>query len=402
LFSKISKTNVCFFWDKHLNPFSIFVGDILGMHNYLKKLSLLNFKNYEEISTGLCSKINCFTGNNGVGKTNILDAVYYLSMCKSFFGNSDSFNIRHGQDFFMIQGEFDCQDITENIYCGLKSGQRKVFRRNGKDYDRLADHIGLIPSVMVSPADSSLILDGSEERRKFMDMVISQYDHVYLDDLIRYNRSLVQRNLQLKDFSKRNWFDKEMLELWDVQLAITGNRIFEKRLAFVNEIIPVFQSYYNFVSEGEEQVGMEYQSQLVSENFEDLLRQSVEKDRIIQYTSVGVHKDDLVLSLNNHPIKRLGSQGQQKTYLVALKLAQFDFIAKHTGRVPILLLDDIFDKFDQNRVEKIIHLVASPNFGQIFISDTHTNRMSDILKQINSDFQLMAIDTSGNITQVEK
>ncbi len=361
------------------------------MHTYLHKLTLLNFKNYEEASLEFSCKINCLVGNNGIGKTNILDSLYYLSLCKSFFPNSDSHNIRHGEEFFMIQGEYQRDEKAENIYCGVKLGQKKLFRRNGKEYERLSEHIGLLPLVMISPADSSLIIDGSEERRKFIDSVISQFDNQYLDDVMRYNRAVVQRNMLLKDFARSNRFDADMIEIWNDQLIATGLRIYEKRKFFITDIIPVFQQYYEFVSGGTEKVELAYESQLFEGDFADLLNKSIEKDRKLQYTSIGVHKDDLTLQLGNHPIKRVGSQGQQKTFLVSLKLAQFDYIKLKSGNVPILLLDDIFDKFDANRVNKIIQLTANDNFGQIFITDTNSERMSNVLKQINSDYRLFHI-----------
>lgn len=361
------------------------------MHTYLHKLTLLNFKNYEEASLEFCSRINCLVGNNGIGKTNILDTIYYLSLCKSFFTNTDSLNIRHNEEFFMIQGEYQCEEKTEHIYCGVKSGQKKIFRRNGKEYERLSEHIGLIPVVMISPADSSLIIDGSEERRKFIDSVLSQFDHQYLDDVMRYNRAVLQRNLLLKDFARSNWFDPDMIEMWNEQIIATGNRIFEKRKFFINDLIPVFQHYYELVSEGTEKVELAYESQLFEGDFADLLNKSIDKDRKLQFTSIGVHKDDLALKLGDHPIKRVGSQGQQKTFLVALKLAQFDYIKLKSEKFPILLLDDIFDKFDANRVNQIIQLASSVNFGQIFITDTSSERMGNILKQINSEYRLFHI-----------
>ena len=361
------------------------------MHTYLHKLTLLNFKNYEEASLEFCSGINCLVGNNGIGKTNILDTIYYLSLCKSFFTNTDSLNIRHGEEFFMIQGEYQREEKTEHIYCGVKSGQKKIFRRNSKEYERLSEHIGLIPVVMISPADSGLIIDGSEERRKFIDSVLSQFDHQYLDDVMRYNRAVLQRNLLLKDFARSNWFDTDMIEMWNEQIIAAGNRIFEKRKFFINDLIPVFQRYYELVSEGTEKVELAYESQLFDGDFSDLLNKSIDKDRKLQYTSIGVHKDDLALKLGGYPIKRVGSQGQQKTFLVALKLAQFDYIKLKSENYPILLLDDIFDKFDGNRVSQIIQLVSNVNFGQIFITDTSSERMGYILKQINSEYRLFHI-----------
>jgi DNA replication and repair protein RecF len=360
----------------------------------------MNFKNYEEVSLELNSKINCFVGNNGIGKTNILDAIYYLSLCKSFFPGTDQQNVRHNQEFFVIQGDYQRFDKSENIYCGVKVGQRKIFRRNGKEYDRLSEHVGLLPVVMISPADSSLILDGSEVRRKFIDGVLSQFDHEYLEHLLRYNRALVQRNQILKDSSLGNRLDPELLDILNDELIQHGNLIFEKRSMFINQLTPVFQNYYAFVSDGSEQVQLSYHSQLFDEPFAELLIKSIERDRKLQFTTTGIHKDDLALDLNHIPIKRIGSQGQQKTYLVALKLAQFDFIKMKSDVHPILLLDDIFDKFDENRVNKIIDLVASENFGQIFISDTSAERMGSILKKINGSYYLYHIKAEGLIKMI--
>jgi DNA replication and repair protein RecF len=365
------------------------------MHTYLRVLTLVNFKNYEEASLEFCHKINCLVGNNGVGKTNIVDAIYYLSLCKSFFTAIDTQSIKYGQEFFVIQGEYSRGEKIEHIYCGVKTGFKKVFRRNTKEYDRLSDHIGFLPLVIISPADNNLITEGSEERRKFIDAVLSQFDHEYLDDVMRYNRALTQRNLLLKDFAVKNWFDPEMLELWDEQMISTGGRIFEKRMNFITGLVPVFQRYYEFISDGKEQVQLTYDSHLRDNEFREMLKQSVDKDRKLQYSSIGIHKDELVLKLSGYPIKRVGSQGQQKTFLVALKLAQFDFIKQRTNDYPILLLDDIFDKFDAHRVSKIINLVANPNFGQIFITDTNPDRMDNILKHINGEYRLFHISEEG-------
>jgi DNA replication and repair protein RecF len=365
------------------------------MHTWLSKLTLFNFKNYSDATLAFCPKINCFTGDNGTGKTNILDAIYYLSLCKSCFSTIDTQNIKHNETFFTIQGEYHKNEKTENIYCGVKTGSKKIFKRNGKEYDRLSDHIGFLPLVLISPSDSSLILEGSEERRKFIDSVLSQFDHQYLDDLLRYNRTLLQRNLLLKDFDQKRWFDPDMLEMWDEQLIDTGIRIFEKRKIFIEGLIPVFQNFYEFISEGKEKVNVSYQSQLLENNFASLLDASLEKDRRILYTSCGIHKDDILLKLGDHPIKRIGSQGQQKTFLVSLKLAQFEYIRNQSKEFPILLLDDIFDKFDAHRVNKIIELVSRNDFGQIFITDTNSQRMQEILQSIAGENILFLLDGEG-------
>lgn len=358
---------------------------------YLKGLSLLNFKNHTEFDFSFTSKINCFVGNNGTGKTNLLDAIHYLSFCKSFLNPIDSQNIKHETDFFTIQGSYNFSDRIENIHCALKRNKKKQFKRNKNIYDRLADHIGLIPLVMISPYDADLILDGSEERRKFMNGVISQYDKQYLDSIISYNKLITQRNSLLKSFVKSGNEDKETIEIYNEQIIPLGNSVSEKRNKFINELIPIFQEYYNYISDGKESIELLYISQLLKNDFRELLQQSYNKDKILQYTTVGVHKDDLELNINNFSVKKLGSQGQQKTFLIALKLAQFDFIKNIYGYKPILLLDDIFDKLDASRVEKIIQLVTDNHFGQIFITDTNQDRVKNVLKKINTESQVIKI-----------
>ena len=368
---------------------------------YLNRLSVINFKNYSEVEINFSAKINCFIGRNGVGKTNLLDAIYYLSMCKSYLNPIDIQNIKYDEDFFVIQGEYKRNDSLEDIYCGLKRNKKKVFKRNKKEYEKLSDHIGLLPVVMISPMDNSLITEGSEERRKFMDSVISQYDKEYLEQLIRYNRAIAQRNKLLKDFYQTRSFDPESLEIWDDQLVLLGEKIHSTRVKFVENLIPIFQRYYNRISEEREKVDLIYDSQLYEGEFGSLLKNTLDRDRSFQYTTVGIHKDDLSLSLNGFPIKKAGSQGQQKTFLVALKLAQFDFIKQLSGLNPVLLLDDIFDKFDKQRVRQIIELVAENHFGQIFITDTNQDRLEPILREIDIDHSLFIIESNG-ITAINK
>lgn len=358
---------------------------------HLKKLSLVNFKNYASFELEFCSRINCITGDNGVGKTNLLDAVYYLSLCKSYFNSVDTQNIRHDEDLFVIQGEYERLEETENIYCGVKKNTRKQFKRNKKEYSKLSDHIGLIPIVMISPYDGELISGGSEERRRFMNGVISQYDKSYLEDLIAYNRALTQRNAVLKDFSKKGRFDREMVELWDEQLIPPGERIYKARVDFIEKLMPIFQKNYEFVSLGREKTGLVYESHLHQDSFREILNNSVEKDRILQYTSHGIHKDDLVLNLGDYLIRRSGSQGQQKTYLIALKLAQFDFMRNINGFKPILLFDDLFDKLDRSRVKQLLALVAENHFGQIFITDTNRERLESVLSEVPIEYRFFSI-----------
>jgi DNA replication and repair protein RecF len=365
---------------------------------HLDHLSLVNFRNYDQTELSFSSKINFFAGNNGTGKTNLLDAIYYLSLTKSYFNNIDSQNIRHDEDFFVIQGDYIRQDVREKIYCGVRKGTRKSFRRNGREYSRFSEHVGLLPVVMVSPADSSLITEGSEERRKFMDAVISQYDVTYLDKLIRYNRALVQRNVLLKDFARKVTFKSDSLDIWDEQLASLGSYIYSVRSDFIRELIPVFQKYYTIISEKNEQVQLRYQSQLENSDLKSLLKNALDKDRLLQYTTAGTHKDDLILLLGDHSIRTTGSQGQQKTYLVALKLAKFDYIRRINGFSPIMLLDDIFDKFDARRVKKIIELVAHDSFGQIFITDTSRDRIKLVLEDMKTDYKVFTVER-GHVTE---
>lgn len=358
---------------------------------HLKSLSLLNFKNYPEAELEFSKEVNCFLGDNGEGKTNLLDAVYYLSFCKSYFNPIDSQNIRFGEDFFMLQGRFDKEDKEETVYCGMKRGQKKQVKRNKKEYNRLADHIGLFPTVMISPYDSSLIHEGSEIRRKLLDSIISQYDRNYLDDLISYNKALSQRNALLKHFSAERYFDSEALGLWDMQLVEFGQRIHHGRTNFLHDFIPTFQEYFNFISDGHEAVTIEYRSHLNDGDFEQQLKDAARKDQVLNYTSVGLHKDDLIFKIEDHPIKKFGSQGQQKSFLIALKLAQFDCIKQLKNLTPILLLDDVFDKLDRSRVKRLMELVSDHRFGQIFITDTSPERVPELFSDIPVEFKPFTI-----------
>lgn len=360
---------------------------------YIRELSLLNYKNFGEAALSFSRKVNCFIGNNGVGKTNLLDAIYYLSFCKSYFNNPDAQNIRHSEDFFALQGKYELNESSEEIHCGFKNGQKKKIRRNKKEYERFSDHIGLLPLVMISPADAVLIQGGSEERRRFMDSVISQYDRTYLDWLVKYNRVLQQRNTLLKNYAGQPNIDPDIFAIWDEQLMQLGQKIHAKRGQFLEELLPVFQKYYSLISGGNEAVSLEYGSQLNDKEFSVLLGDSFAKDRLVQFTTVGIHKDDLELKLDGYPIKRLGSQGQNKTYLIALKFAQFDFIRSLNNVKPILLLDDIFDKLDSGRVEEIVKLVSDDHFGQIFITDTNREHLDGILREAGGeDFRIFVVE----------
>ena len=368
---------------------------------HLKSLSLVNFKNYENLDIPLSEKINCFVGENGVGKTNVLDAIHYLALCKSNLNPVDTQNIRYEQEFCVIQGVFHRLDKEENILCGIQKSKKKQFKRNQKEYKKLSEHIGLIPLVMVSPFDSLLINGGSDERRKFINGVVAQYSKVYLENMIQYNHALTQRNRLLKDFAASRSFNREMLEVWDEQLIRYGEPVFRERKRFVEEILPVFGAFYEHVSGNREKVALAYQSQLEQLDFREGLSASMEKDRILQYTTFGVHKDDLNMKLGEYSLKKSGSQGQQKTFLVALKLAEFEFIRKITEIPPILLLDDIFDKFDSSRVKHIISLVAQNNFGQIFITDTNASRLQGILSELSKEHRIYEIDHDNTVKLLE-
>jgi len=363
---------------------------------HIEEISIVNYKNLKDVQAEFSSRLNCFLGNNGAGKTNLLDAIYYLSFCKSFFNSVDLLNINHDESYFMLNGAYRRLGSNEVINCGLQKGHKKQFKRNSKVYKKLADHIGLLPLVMVSPSDSVLILGGSDERRKFMDGVISQYNHNYLDDLLKYNRALLQRNNLLKQFAAEHFFDRELLTVWDAQLIEYGTRIYEQRVQFVKKLVPVFQRYYSFVSLDNESVNLAHDSDLYEGSFDEILKEALPKDRLTQYTTVGIHKDDLVLNIGNYPIKKLGSQGQKKTYLVALKLAQFEFIKEISGLKPVLLLDDIFDKLDQQRVEQIVKVVSQEQFGQIFITDTNREHLDSIIKKMDADFRIFFVE-SGKV-----
>lgn len=365
---------------------------------HIKSLSLVNFKNYEQAGLEFSSRVNCFVGNNGVGKTNLLDAIHYLALCKSYFNPVDTQNIRHDAEFAVVQGEFEKEGTSDNIYLGIQKSKRKIFRINKKEYEKLSDHIGLFPLVMISPADSSLIMDGGEERRKFLNGVISQFDRMYLENILNYNRILLQRNKLLKTGNAGR--ESEFLEVYDDRLSEFGTSVYEKRKDFVGKLSPVFNRFYNYVSGEKEVVSLEYESQLHENRFPELLRISRQKDIILQYTTAGIHRDDLSMLLDGHSLKKIGSQGQQKTYQLALKLGKFEFIKQISGITPILLLDDIFDKFDSLRVEQIIRLVSENDFGQIFITDTDEQRMHQILGRISKDHKIFRIDEKQQITEI--
>jgi len=358
---------------------------------FLKAVHLRNFKNFIESGYEFSSKINAFVGRNGVGKTNILDAIHYLALTKSYLNYSDIQNINFEADFFSVEGTFQNEAKEDVIFCAVRKEKGKAFKKNSKPYDRISEHIGSYPLVMISPYDIDLIKDGSETRRKFIDNIISQSDKGYLLNLMRYNRILAQRNSLLKYFFQNNSFDATSLEIYDGELISLGNKIHEARKEFLEKFVPVFCEYYRLISCGDEKVDIKYDSRLNEDSFEMLLKSNLQKDRMAQYSTAGPHKDDLNFEIMNYPVKKFGSQGQQKSYLIALKLAKLDVIRNALGMTPLLLLDDIFDKLDETRVEQLIKLVNEERFGQIFITDTHPERTENIVKKINSESKIFRL-----------
>ncbi len=366
---------------------------------HLENLQLINFKNYEEAEIQLSSGINCFVGNNGAGKTNVLDAVHYLSICKSYMNVIDRQNIRFDQPFFSIQGVWHKEDAQVNIHCAVKLGSKKIFRRNKKEYEKLADHIGQFPAVMISPYDRDLISEGSDLRRKWMDGIISQFDRKYLESIQRYGRVLEQRNALLKNMSEHRLFDRESIEVWNIQLVDLGHAIFEKRKAFLDEFIPVFQKHYNAIGLEQEEVELEYKSQLHEHSLDKLLEIYERKDAQTRYSNAGTHRDDLVFKIKDHPVKKFGSQGQQKSFIIALRLAQYEWLKSHLNTLPVLLLDDIFDKLDHSRVEKLMQLVSDQFFGQVLVTDTDLERVEKIFADSHLKSKLFRVE-NGQIQEI--
>lgn len=362
----------------------------------LQKLSILNYKNIKETTLEMSPKFNCLIGSNGVGKTNVLDAIYFLSFCRSSTTSQDSLAIQHDAPFFVLEGSYchdeqgAISDDTLSVYCGMKRGAKKHFKRDKKEYRRLSEHIGLIPIVMIAPSDTLLIEGGSDERRKLMDVVISQFDRSYIDTLNRYNKALQQRNSMLKIEDSEP--DPEILSILEEQMAVEGEAIYAKRSSLVDQLIPLFQDYYSMISGNRELVSLSYVSHCQRGPLIDVIRRDRAKDRAVGYSLHGIHRDDLEILLGGHPMRREGSQGQQKTFVIALKLAQFAFLKQSSGHTtPILLLDDIFDKLDATRVEKIVQLVSGDGFGQIFITDTNRDHLDQILEQGHFDYRLFRV-----------
>lgn len=359
---------------------------------HLKSLSLLNFKNIAEAEFEFSNSVNCFLGLNGEGKTNILDGIHYLSLTKSYFNHRDNQNVKFNEPFFVVNGVFDKDEEELNIYCGMKAGEKKTFKKNKKNYSKLADHVGLLPVVMISPNDTNLILEGSEVRRKFIDSIISQFDKEYLQKLMGYNKVLQQRNALLKQFAERGSFQEDMLEVMDMQIAPIGVWIHNRRSEFLEEFIPVFNRFYNDLSNGREIVSLVYESQLNNSPLDVLLKENRRKDRSATYTTQGIHKDDLVFTIKEHPLKKFGSQGQQKSYLIALKLATHFYTKEKKGFAPVLLLDDIFDKLDDNRIDYLLEMIKEGKLGQTFITDTSVDKVPAILERLDIDFHAFEIE----------
>ena len=359
----------------------------------LKQLSIQQFKNLKSLELSFSEKINCLVGRNGIGKTNVLDAIYYLSFTKSYLNAVDQLNVAHGFEEFSIKGKYTRKDETETILCAYKKGQKKTVKRNQKSYKKLQDHIGLFPLVIISPADRDLIIEGAETRRKFIDGVIAQSNKVYLDELPQYNRLLSQRNALLKYFQANHTFDEDSLLVYDHQLDKLAKSIYQARKEFTDLLSPKVAEFYAKLANNKERVSLEYQSKLEQDELVNLLARCRDKDRLVGHTTVGIHKDDLVFHLDNYPIRKFGSQGQQKSFLVALKLAQFELIAEQSGIKPLLLLDDVFDKLDEHRVAALVELVNQDFFGQIFITDTHANRTEDIVKRMSANYEMINMET---------
>lgn len=357
----------------------------------LSNISILNYKNIADAELVFSPNINCFIGDNGEGKTNLLDAVYFLSFTHSMFSNIDSQMMRHGSDFFMLKGSYlhDDGETSEEVYAGMKRGVKKLFKRNNKAYKRLSEHIGLVPLIIVSPDDVMLVGGGSEERRKLLDIVISQYDNTYIDYLVRYNKALQQRNALLKMDEEP---DETLLMLWEEEMAVNGEEVYKRRNDFVERFIPVFNDIYTRISGEKEEVSLKYISHCQRGRLLDVIQRDRLRDRAVGYSLHGIHRDDLEMLIGGYPMRREGSQGQTKTYVIALKLAQFGFLRSTESRTtPLLLLDDIFDKLDSQRVENIINIVSSDDFGQIFITDTNRDHLDRILASSQSDYKIFKV-----------
>jgi DNA replication and repair protein RecF len=364
---------------------------------YLSSIHLLNFKNYEELNLDFSKQVNFFTGANGSGKTNLLDAIYYLSFSKSASNSNDSQNIKTGTDFFMLGGNFIKDSKSALVQASFAKGQKKVLKINKNPYEKLSEHIGEFPVVLIAPNDTDIIREGSEFRRKFFDGILAQLSHAYLNELIRYNQLLKERNSLLKQFSERNNLDQDLIDTYDAQIISAAEFIYSQRKKFLDEFIPVFTGHYKNLSEEKEETSLSYISQLESPDFEKEYRQALKRDIILQRTTYGIHRDDFIFKIGEHPLKNYGSQGQQKSFVIALKLAQFDIIKKQKGFKPILLLDDIFDKLDDHRISKLMEMVAGHSFGQLFITDARADRSEKLFDKIKAEVKVWKVDKMSEL-----
>ena len=367
---------------------------------YLENLSLTYFKNYQECSLNFSENINCILGPNGSGKTNLLDAIYYLSFTKSAFSAVEQQNIHHGQEFYSVRGAFQHSTKKTRVQCSFKSGEKKVVKKDGNPYQKISDHIGRFPVVLISPYDTDILRDGSSIRRKFMDVIISQLDPGYLQNLLKYQRTLLQRNQLLKEFASKQKFDAHLLASYDQPLLILGEKIAHRRQEFVGQFMPLFQDHYRTLCEASESVGIQYKSEALDAEFQRRFLNNYQRDLSLQRTELGVHKDDLICLLGDHLIRKIGSQGQQKSFVVALKLAQFDLIHLEKGFKPILLLDDIFDKLDDHRIGKLIEMVSGNRFGQIFITDARPERTDRILETVEDEIRKIRVE-QGHVAEAD-
>ena len=354
----------------------------------LSRLSILNYKNIAEASLEFSPKVNCLLGNNGMGKTNVLDAVFYMSFCQSSQTRSDAATVRHGEEFMLLQGVYERNGKTEQISCAVQRGKRKSIKRNGKEYRRQSEHIGLLPLVMVSPADWNLISGGGEERRRLIDRIISQGNHAYLEALIDYNRALTQRNAMLR----QGMADPLLFESVDAFMCRAAEAIYKARLEWIERFTPICMRYYGEIADSREKVRLDYRSELHERSMETVLKENFRRDTLLGFTSHGVHHDDIELMLGDELMRKTGSQGQCKTYTAALRLAQFDFLKLAGGPTPLLLLDDIFDKLDSHRVANIVRVVSQPSFGQIFISDTNRQHIDETIAALGGDYRIFFVE----------
>ena len=373
------------FQSSRLSDFRSYLSSLLQLHS----ISLVQFKNYQQSHFDFTERIVGICGNNGVGKTNLLDAIYYLCFTKSYFTKSDAQNVHHGSQGFRIEGKFELNNEQEKVVCILRETGKKEFIWDEEPYEKFSGHIGKLPCVIIAPDDVQIITDGSEERRRFIDTLLCQLDAKYLQCLMDYNKTLQQRNSLLKAFAEKKQHDHHLLDVYDEQLVKNGNYVFITRKKFLENLLPLVKKFYVQIAGAEEMVDIKYESQLFSSSFENLLRQFREKDLMLQRSSIGIHKDDIDITLNEQAFKTLASQGQRKSLLFALKLAEFETLKSEKGFAPLLLLDDVFEKLDESRMHNLLHWACIQNSGQIFITDTHNERMNINLKNLSTPFQII-------------